>query len=595
MRGAVGVALGVIALGVCQAANARTVTYAVVVAQNRSLDPDVKPLRFADDDGVKNWELLSLYADRASLFVVPDDETARLHPEAVRKAEVPERQAVLERLRQYDALMAEDLARGDEPELFFLYAGHGDVDENGQGYVNLHDARLTRSDLFREVIAPSKARFVHVVIDACKSYFMVNSRGKRWVDDSVDPAQDRADQKVRAFLAEEQLEHYPRAGVIVATSGDQETHEWSRYRGGVLSHELRSALAGAADVNGDGRVEYSELRAFLAAANARVTHPEARVDVFARAPLVDRHRPLVDLRRAQAGRFLHFAPGLTGRFHVEDARGVRYADLHKEAGAAFDLLIAPARGYYVRRSLGSDDGNEEGEVRWPGLRRVQVASLSWHSRQLASRGAVEASYRKDLYKVPFGRGFYDGYVATSGDVPVEDGGAFVVRELRPRPRHHLGVGYLFSGPPAGQSGFSHGVDLRYAHRVRFLDLGVAGQIGHGSSGEPDPTLAQSLTRFALLGTLGAEWHPLEWLLVRGEVALGWQLLSGSVVLGGSRLEGAEGRGLRFEATAGLGFRLYQGLHALARGGFALDAVFPEVAASQVAPGGVLSLGLQYRL
>jgi hypothetical protein len=280
------------------AASARTKTYAVIIAENRSLDPGVKPLQYADDDGAKTWELFSLFADRTSLFVVLDADSARLHPEAARNAESPERAAIFDKLARYNAEMERDLDRGDEPELFFIYAGHGDVDGDGQGYINLRDAKLTRAELYRDVIAPSKAKFVHVVVDACKSYFLVNARGahKRWVDDSV-PAEEGAagDAHLQAFLEEEQLERHPRAGVIVATSGDQETHEWARYRGGILSHELRSALSGAADVNGEGKIEYSELRAFLAAANARVRNPEARVDVFARAPALDRHRPIVDL------------------------------------------------------------------------------------------------------------------------------------------------------------------------------------------------------------------------------------------------------------------------------------------------------------
>src|SRR5438552_3796867 len=40
-------------------AGARLRTYAIVVAQNRSLDPGVPPLQYADDDGVKTWELFS--------------------------------------------------------------------------------------------------------------------------------------------------------------------------------------------------------------------------------------------------------------------------------------------------------------------------------------------------------------------------------------------------------------------------------------------------------------------------------------------------------------------------------------------------------
>jgi hypothetical protein len=581
-----------VALACASTAYGRTRTYAVVVAQNRSLDPGVKALKYADDDGVKNWELLSLYAERASLFVVLDDETARMHPEAARHAEVPERAAILERLREYDEKMAADIARGDEPELFFVYAGHGDVDATGQGYINLHDAKLTRSDLYREGIAPSKGRFVHVIVDACKSYFMVNSRGgKKWVDDRVDPASDRSDAQVKAFLEEEQLERYPRAGVIVATSGDQETHEWSRYQGGILSHELRSALSGAADVNGDGRVEYSELRAFLAAANARVKHPEARVEVFSRAPALDRHRALIDLRAAGAGRFLHFSPGLSGRFHIEDDRGVRYADLNKEAGASFDVVVSGRRGYYVRRSQAMVDESEEVEVRTPGARRVEIAALPWRQRAVASRGSLDQTFRQDLYKVAYGKGFYDGFVATSGDIPVEDGAAFIVKEPeRAGGPHRLGLGYLFSGVPAGAAGYSHGVDLRYAYRVwRLLDVGVAAQVGYGSE------LDQALTRFALLATVGLEYAPIRWMALRLDTAVGWQLLAGTVQLGTKRVDGSEGRGLRYELAGGLGFNVISRFWVFARGGLAVDGVFPNEASSSTNLSGFFNLHVQLRL
>src|SRR6185312_7977998 len=114
-------------------ASARTRTYAVIVAENRSLDPGVRPLQFADDDGAKTWELFSLFADQAALFVVLDADTARLYPEAAAHAESPERAAIFDKLARFNAEMARDIDRGDEPELFFIYAGHGDVDGNGQG------------------------------------------------------------------------------------------------------------------------------------------------------------------------------------------------------------------------------------------------------------------------------------------------------------------------------------------------------------------------------------------------------------------------------------------------------------------------------
>jgi hypothetical protein len=576
-------------LFVCAAASARTKTYAVIVAENRSLDPNVKPLQFADDDGAKTWELFSLFADRAALFVVLDADSARMHPEAAAHAESPERAAIFDKLARFNVEMAHDVERGDEPELFFIYAGHGDVDGNGQGYVNLRDTKLTRAELYRDVIAPSKARFVHVIVDACKSYFLVNARGsKKWVDDRVsDEEAAGGDAHLQAFLEEEQLERHPRAGVIVATSGTEETHEWARYRGGILSHELRSALTGAADVNGDGRVEYSELRAFLAAANARVRNPEARVDVFARAPALDRHRALIDLRSATAAtRYLHFGAGLGGHFYVEDDRGVRYADLNKEPGATFDVMLSPKRGYFVRR----DD--EEAEVRLGGGRSIEVSSLPWRARAIAARGALDNTFREELYRVAYGRGFYDGFVATSGDLPVEEGAPFVVAEPpRPRPRHRLSFAYAFSTAPAGDAGVSQGVDVRYAYRIwRALDLGVAGQFGYGTG-----SAGESLSRAALMLTVGAEWRPVERLGLRLDTAIGWQLLTGSILLGGQQLTGTEPRGFRYELAGGLNVNVASSFGLFVRGGLAVDGVFPQGIPSSVRPGGFLNLGMQFSL
>jgi hypothetical protein len=595
----------VAALFCCASAAARTRTYAIIVAENRSLDRGVHPLQFADDDGAKTWELFSLFAERAALFVVLDPDTARLHPEAARYAESPERAAIFAELARDNAQMERDIQRGDEPELFFIYAGHGDVDAQGQGYVNLRDSKLTRAELYREIIAPSKARFVHVIIDACKSYFMVNARGtgRKWQDDRVPPDESaRGQSQLQAFLEEEELDRYPRAGVIVATSGVQETHEWARYRGGILSHELRSALSGAADVNGDGRIEYSELRAFLAAANSRVRNPEARVDVFARPPALDRHRALVDLRAAASGAtVLHFPAGLGGRFFVEDERGVRFADLNKETQASFDMLLSARHSYFLR----SED--REAEVPF-GLRQVDVAALAWQPRAIAARGALDSTFRRDLYAEPYGRGFYDGFVATSGDLPVEEpsatataaaAGAIVAAPQETgSPRHRSQVGYLFSGSPAGNAGWSQGLDLRYGYRYWGpLDLGVAAQLAHGAGPVPvDSTQQQQqLLRAALMFTLGAEWRPLERLGLRLDAAIGWQLLSGTAVINGTTLSGTEARGLRAEFGGGANVRVAGPFGFFARGGIALDGVYSQAPASSLQPGGFFNAGVQFSL
>ena len=407
-----------------------------------------------------------------------------------------------------------------------------------------------------------------------RATYLVNARGgKRWVDDAVSPDEGAAgDARLHAFLEEEQLERHPRAGVIVATSGDEETHEWSRYRGGILSHELRSALSGAADVNGDGRIEYSELRAFLAAANAHVRNPEARVDVFARAPALDRHHPLVDLRAASPNaRFLHFGAGLGGRFYIEDDRGVRIADLNKEPSAAFDVMVSARHAYYVR----SDDQEAEADA---GRRRVEVSTLPWHARAIAARGAIDDSFRHDLYREPYGRGFYDGFVATSGDVPVEDGAPFVVATApprRPSPRHRLSFAYTLTSGSIGDSGLSQGFDIRYAFRFwRGLDVGVSAQ--YGASPSAPRGACRAPPRCVVLG---GEYWPLARLGLRLDSAIGWQLYNGTVELGGQKLTGTEPRGLRYELAGGAIVRLADSFGLFVRGGLALDGVYPQGAPS----------------
>ncbi|QSQ12090.1 hypothetical protein [Myxococcus landrumensis] len=61
----------------------------------------------------------------------------------------------------------------------------------------------------------------------------------------------------------------PHVGVAFAESDTGRTHESSRWRAGVFSHLVRSALLGGADLNGDERIAYNnEIQAFVSAALA---------------------------------------------------------------------------------------------------------------------------------------------------------------------------------------------------------------------------------------------------------------------------------------------------------------------------------------
>jgi hypothetical protein len=542
--------------------------YVVIIANNHSHDPGVKSLQYADDDATRYYELFSLVTDRVALFTVLDNETARLHPKIAAIAKPPVASDIFATLARWNAEMASAKLAGKKSELVFIYAGHGDVDKTGEGYVNLQKTRLRRRDLFQKVLAPSQASYLHLIIDACKSYFLVNRRGG-WKDDSV-PNTHAAE--ISAFLKKENLTAYPNAGVILATSGSQSTHEWTRYRGGILSHELRSALAGAADINGDGRIEYSEIHAFIAAANARVKHPEARLNIFARAPQANRHRPLFDLRQASGARLIRFDKRLAGRYHLEDDRGLRLADLNKAAGTRFDLAVNRQHTIYVRRS------SDEARVP-PGKRRILVASLSFSRSRMAARSAsLDKTFRRDLYRVPFSRGFYDGFVAQAGHVAVAGGSEdFTIARPAERRSHYLSVGYLASGALLDLGELNHGLQLGYRYRLGSL-FSIGGIVQYGASGHTPGNTDFALHRIAAMANANLELDLSQRFAVRAEAAVGYQgyFIGGDeALIEGVRISGSDPAGLRSELGAGVRISLSNSLAVNLRGGLALELVTVE--------------------
>ncbi|MHB8878110.1 MAG: hypothetical protein ACYC8T_30805, partial [Myxococcaceae bacterium] len=227
--------------GALDALAAERPQYAIVVANNQSNDPKVQPLRFADDDGAQYYELFEPQTREAVLLAVLDDETQRRHPGLAAKTRPPNRRELLAALARLNRAMAADRAAGREPVLFFVFSGHGQRAGDGQGSVSLLGEPFTRTDLFAEVLERSEASTLHLIIDACDSYYFVNQRG------GLPAAKSQADAVLR-YLDERSLSRFPNVGVVLSTSREQESHEWSAISAGVFSHEVRSALAGAADV-----------------------------------------------------------------------------------------------------------------------------------------------------------------------------------------------------------------------------------------------------------------------------------------------------------------------------------------------------------
>jgi hypothetical protein len=398
--------LGLVLARPALAAEPERVSYALIIANNASFDPKQAPLRYADDDGARYYELFTPQARETVLLSVLDSETQARHPGLAARTQPPTRAAVKEALAHLSQRMKEDKAAGKVPVFYFIFTGHGQRGPAGEGSVSLLDGPFTRTDLYTQVLAPSPASFIHLIVDACDSYFFVNSRGTL----PVGPAQTAA---VTQLLSSRELDRFPQVGVVLSTSSAQESHEWSAISAGVFSHQVRSALAGAADVNGDGRVEYSELTAFIAAASQGVEDVRGRLDIFARPPALDRSAPLSDLSKPTGLGYLLVPEGLGGRMWVEDTRGVRVADFHKERERPMVLALPPGRSYYLR-----SEGREARLTVERAGAVVDAGGLSWNVSAMASRGSVEEAFRDKLFSVAFGPRFYSGYVASLGETPV---------------------------------------------------------------------------------------------------------------------------------------------------------------------------------
>jgi hypothetical protein len=390
--------------------------FALIVGNNEPASKTQKSLRFADDDAARMAELWLELGAEVELLTVFDQSSQARFPKLVKRAEQPtkaELDQAWERLREKMAAAADS---GREVELLIYYAGHGDVGPDGQGFLNLANGdTLTRADLFSTLLASSPADHNHVIVDACRSEQFVLSRGE-WKSDRG--PEDYGD-SVREYLDGNHLGAHPNTGVVLARSADQQTHEWERWEGGIFTHELLSGLRGGADLNGDGHIEYSELGAFVSAANSGVTDPRARLDVAVHPPRGDERAPLIAHEKISERRVLLLAGGDTGRYSLEDARGVRLADLHHASGQPAYLRL-PSGELYVYRH--DEDGNRIGEaaIGEDDSGVVALGRLEFHEPQADVRGSIDDALRHGLFKVAYGSGFYAGYTAQEQMLAVAD-------------------------------------------------------------------------------------------------------------------------------------------------------------------------------
>jgi hypothetical protein len=381
----------------------KPVRIAIVIGVNTPRTPALPTLRFADDDAVRYLQLLETLGIRTRLLTIMDVPTARRHGAQATRASAPTLTSLDAALAEANAAFVKAKAAGRRTDLLFIYAGHGESGSDGQGRLHLQDGYLERTDLLGRLRA-SKADFNHVIIDACHASSMVFGRGapSGYSDKEFDPAIER-------YLAKEDIRSLPNTGVILASSKSEETHEWSTIEAGVFSHEVRSALAGAADINADGLLEYSELGAYIAAANVAIEIPAARPSVVIQPPALDRNRPIVDIVSPNAA-YLELPAGWSKHVWLEDSAGTRHVELHPDGRAPIVLALSANRSWFLRSA------NEELPLLLTRGRKTKPTQ-AWQPSANQARGAVEESYRTQLFSQPFGSSFYQGYLAQSQLVP----------------------------------------------------------------------------------------------------------------------------------------------------------------------------------
>ena len=359
--------------------------FALVVGNNAPPRAGMPTLRYADDDAIR-WALLfkTLDAD-VEVLTELDADSARLYGADAPPMRSPTRP-------ELDAAMAHLAARmkrahddGARTIFFFVYAGHGDVD-NGEGYVALKDGPFRRSDLEKVVLGGSPADTNHVIIDACRSVFLAFGRGaggsrRPWL---------------QPYFNAGVANRFPNTGFLLANSAGGVSHEWEDFQAGIFSHELRSGLLGSADADGDGRITYREIAGFVRVANQAVRNERYRPEMLAQPP---KNGDAVLLSYADIrGARIRFDLGRSDHQILEDDLGIRWADLHPGAGQSVTLLV-PRRGkgdekLFVRTA----DGNLEYPL--GRSRDVALSAVTPVRPEAARRGPLHEAFAV-LFSTPF--------------------------------------------------------------------------------------------------------------------------------------------------------------------------------------------------
>lgn len=379
--------------------------FALIVANNRSLDGSQPELQYADDDGARYYRLLRSAASDADVALLAsfDRASKQLYADLTGVSRAP---SSTELLRARDRLargIADAKRRGQRSALYIVYAGHAQLVE-GRGMLELEDRPVDGAFIEHELLDALPADDKHVILDSCNSFFVMNPRkpgGKRWATPS-----DIA----FGFSA-----RHPEVGLFLSTNSESEVFEWSELESGVFSHEVRSGMSGAADVDQDDAISYVELAGFVEKANVGIAREALRPHLFFRGPHGNKNAPLF-FAGAMRGRRVELGAAQT-RLWVKDGAGERVLDLHKEAGPM--RVVIPERTqkqltFYVQHGRSSDQVVVSELLSDDSDSPVRLDDLTAHAPTLAARGSRLFG---ELFREPYGPSALVQYEARQDSAP----------------------------------------------------------------------------------------------------------------------------------------------------------------------------------
>jgi hypothetical protein len=382
-------------------------TFALVVTNNRSTTLELPDLQYADDDGARYYRLFRSVADEKDVVLLTtfDRSSAASYPDLVDLAHPPTLAGVQAAVHQLAT--AAEIARkeGHKTTFYFVYAGHGDV-ADGRGVIDLEDGEIDGQFIENAILEKIPANTKHVLLDSCNSFFVMNPRkpgGRRWATPKD--------------MALGFAKRHPEVGLFLSTNTDAEVFEWSEVESGVFSHEVRSGLSGAADVDGDGNVSYAELAGFVDQANARITRDILRPHIYYRGPNNESATALFSPARAD-GRRLVLSENAT-RLWIKNESGERLLDVHKEAGPMTLVLpgeaTQPISIYVETAPLSKSDRPTVDERQAPpGDAEIHLSELRSDKPVRQTRGdRLFAS----LFATPYGPVAYRTFLSASASEP----------------------------------------------------------------------------------------------------------------------------------------------------------------------------------